>query len=524
MIARQNHAVRLPDHATLKTWLIAAALAVGIVIVLFAIATAVLTPIMRRQAVQALEKGFHGKVDIAKFRVSIVPRMSATGENLTVRRGNTGDPPLIFAQKAYLDTGLSGLLKKDKHFGRLVLEGLRIEVPTGNGSNESAGQDSDKQRFLFDEVVADGSVLRILPKGGKPLEFDLSRLTVKPVGPDVAMHFNAALRIPVPPGQVETAGVFGPWQHGHVGRTALSGRYTLSNADLASFGGIGGDVSSEGTFKGRLQSIDVQGETETPDFRVTSAGHPVNLKTRFNVTVDATEGNVFLHQVDANFLHSSLVVQGGIAGEPGEDGKTISLDAKSDQARMEDLLLLALRPKPAVRGDTQFSGKLVIPAGDREVVDKLQIDAQFGVETAHMTSRKFQQGINKLSERARGDSKDDDPETVPANFQGLFTVRNGIARVRQISMQIPGATAQGSGTYSLRSDKVNVDGLLRMQAKVSETQKGVKALLAKFIDPIFKKKRAGAVLPVKVRGTINNPTFGLNLTGSGNAARSGASK
>ena len=160
MIARQNHAARLPGHATLKAWLIASALAVGIVIVLFAIATAVLTPIMRRQAVQALEKGFHGKVDIANFSVSLVPRMSATGENVTVRRGNTGGPPLIFARKANLDTGLSGLLKKEKHFSRLVLEGLRIEVPTGSGSNEPAGQDSEKERFLFDEIVADGSWLK----------------------------------------------------------------------------------------------------------------------------------------------------------------------------------------------------------------------------------------------------------------------------------------------------------------------------------------------------------------------------
>jgi hypothetical protein len=52
---------------------------------------------------------------------------------------------------------------------------------------------------------------------------------------------------------------------------------------------------------------------------------------------------------------------------------------------------------------------------------------------------------------------------------------------------------------------------LRMQAKLSQTMTGFKSWLLKPVDPFFSKGGAGAVLPIKITGTRQNPSFGLEL-------------
>ncbi len=55
-----------------------------------------------------------------------------------------------------------------------------------------------------------------------------------------------------------------------------------------------------------------------------------------------------------------------------------------------------------------------------------------------------------------------------------------------------------------------------MEAKLSETQKGIKSILLKVVDPFFKKGKAGAVLPIKITGTLKEPSVGLDLFGKKN--------
>ena len=51
-----------------------------------------------------------------------------------------------------------------------------------------------------------------------------------------------------------------------------------------------------------------------------------------------------------------------------------------------------------------------------------------------------------------------------------------------------------------------------MQATISEAAGGgVKSVFLKIVDPLFKKKGAGAVLPIRVRGTREDPKFGLDV-------------
>ena len=52
-----------------------------------------------------------------------------------------------------------------------------------------------------------------------------------------------------------------------------------------------------------------------------------------------------------------------------------------------------------------------------------------------------------------------------------------------------------------------------MEATISEAvgAGGIKGFLLKAIDPIFRKKGAGALIPIRIRGTREKPQFGLDV-------------
>ena len=87
-------------------------------------------------------------------------------------------------------------------------------------------------------------------------------------------------------------------------------------------------------------------------------------------------------------------------------------------------------------------------------------------------------------------------------------MRNGIATLSDISFVVPGATANGGGTYNLLDKRVNLRGKLSMKATVSEASSGIKSILLKPFDGLFKRKDKGAVLPVSVTGYYPRPSFG----------------
>jgi hypothetical protein len=67
------------------------------------------------------------------------------------------------------------------------------------------------------------------------------------------------------------------------------------------------------------------------------------------------------------------------------------------------------------------------------------------------------------------------------------------------------------GTYNLLNEKIDLHGRMRVDTKISKTTTGMKALLLKAIDPIFKKKNKGEVVPIHMTGTYQHPQYGLDL-------------
>jgi hypothetical protein len=280
---------------------------------------------------------------------------------------------------------------------------------------------------------------------------------------------------------------------------------------LGVFHGISGHLSSEGKFGGVLNDIDVAGETTTPDFSLSIAGHPLLLKTNFEATVDGTNGDTLLHPVIAQFLNTTLVCNGGVVKAFHHPGREIVLDVKADHARLEDLMRLAAKADtPPMTGEVRLTTKLDLPPGKGDIADRLLLDGTFGIGTAQFANADTRQKLESLSRRGLGKPNDEDAGSAVSSLQGSFMLRDGQITFHDLTFGVTGATVELSGTYGLHDEKLDFHGTLRLHAKLSQTTSGVKSFLLKPFDPFF-RKNGMTVLPIKVTGTRAQPSFGLEF-------------
>ena len=106
----------------------------------------------------------------------------------------------------------------------------------------------------------------------------------------------------------------------------------------------------------------------------------------------------------------------------------------------------------------------------------------------------------------------EDAETVLTDLKGRVLLEAGVATFYDLSFGIPGADARLYGTYNLLDHKIDLHGRMRVDTRISKTTTGMKSLLLKAMDPFFKKKKKGEVVPVHIGGTYEHPQFGLDLT------------
>ncbi|MEP6538636.1 MAG: AsmA-like C-terminal region-containing protein [Bryobacteraceae bacterium] len=505
----------------MRRWLIAgvAVLLLVPIAALFIIAPR-LGPIARAQVLKVLREKYQSDVELKDLKISLFPRVEARGEGLVMHyHGRTDLPPFISIKAFQANADFKSLLQDVKHVNALRLEGLEIHIPPKSEREQWPKKDSESGKgkpieIVVDRVVADGSKLVILPKeeGKDPLEWDIHKLTLHSVGAGLPMQFVATLANAKPPGDIQSTGQFGPFDGDDPGSTPVSGKYTFANADLSVFNGISGTLASTGEYQGTLNRIEVDGETDVPDFMVKVAGNPIHLNTKFHSVVDGTSGDTLLEPVTASFLRSALTANGGVTGTKGVPGKTVDLDVVVNQARLQDILKLAIKSSSTpMTGIISFKTKMIIPPGDKDIAEKLRLNGQFGIGAAKFTSLDVQNKVNKLSGRARGDTDDSDAESVLSNLQGRFVLDNGKVTFTKLSFSVPGALIQMAGSYNLRGGELDFHGTARMDAKVSQMTTGFKSLLLKAADPFFKKQGAGAVIPIKITGTRENPSFGLEL-------------
>ena len=85
-----------------------------------------------------------------------------------------------------------------------------------------------------------------------------------------------------------------------------------------------------------------------------------------------------------------------------------------------------------------------------------------------------------------------------------------ILRLPGLRFSVQGARVDLDGRYSLRDQGLNFAGALRLDAPVSQTVTGFKSILLKPIDPLFRRNGAGTHLPIRISGTVSQPSFGVD--------------
>ena len=476
-------------------------------------------PVNRAWVVATLERRYQCDVELKSFDASFYPVISFRGEGLVLKHRDRPDLPPLASVKSFSATGnWLSLLRQPRHFHQVRLEGLVIVVPPrGKPSAEKQNHEmrhEQNSQFVLDEVFADDALLSILSSNPSkpPHEFGIHKLRLRSVGPGQPMSFAVTLTIPTPVGQVQSSGQFGPWKTDDPSLTPVSGNYTFSDADLGTIRGLGGTLSSHGGYKGVLSEIGVEGVTDTPNFDLGVSGNPVHLKTQFTAVVDGVSGDTLLQSVNAQLLGSKIAAHGQVVRAAGRKGKRISLDVTAQPARLEDLLRLAVKsPKPSMTGAVTVHTKFDLQPGEEEIVKRLKLNGGFTIQSALFTDPETEAKITGLSRRGQGKPGDQNIQNAPFDMQGNFVLANSQATFSKLSFSLTGASLELQGAFGLLSQSLDFHGTLRLQAKVSQTTTGFKSKLLKAIDPLFERKGAGTVIPIKIAGTREAPAIRVEI-------------
>lgn len=517
----------------MRRWVIGLSVGIFAVVALAALTTQLSRPIVSKlvetRTEGFLKSQFQSELEFRNFDVSVFPRIHATLQGVTLRlHGRTDVPPLIEIDKLSMDASLFTFFQPKPHISLIHLDGLRLHIPAHQPGTEAligaTNQDLNvKYPVIIDRLESDNAVIETLRSDPQksPRQFLLHHLVVTDARFDQPANFHADLTNPLPNGEIYTTGKFGPWLGNDPAETPVDASFTFDRADLGTLKGLQGILSSHGTFRGPLDYLQVDGETDTPDFALRTASRPTALHTVYSAIVDGTNGDVYLRKVDAKFLHTEIICSGEVIGVPPEKGRHIELEATSDDARIEDLLLLVVKSdEPLMTGSVRLKANILIPPGDNgangDLEDRMVVDGKFDVVDALFTNPQTQEKVDALSRRGQGSPSDLTIDRQVSGLRADVHIEQSVVRLTNLVFDVQGARVRLAGNYNLDSGALAFRGHLLLDAKLSQTTTGAKSFFLKFLDPFFEGKDSGTDLPIKITGTKDKPSFGLDLNDSAN--------
>lgn len=495
-----------------KKWALLALLTLGAIVLAAGALLAVKWPFTRARVIARLQQATATSVQIGSFQEEYFPHPGCLARQVTFQQSG-GHQPLMTIQTLVIRGSFFGLFSK--HVALVRADGTHIVLPALRAGLSLGGH--NQSGTIVDQLIADGTVLDIQPKnaGGRPAHFLLRQFRLRGLGGNRALSFQAEMENPKPPGVITASGSFGPWKMGSAASTAVEGRYSFRHADLSVFRGIAGTLSSDGAFRGSFRDLQVQGSANVSDFEAANSGHKFHLRGQFHALVNVTDGDVTLEQAVARLGHTTVVARGRIAPAQTGQGKTASLDLAVQDGLIEDVLLLFVKDRRApLMGITSFGARITLPPGQGAFLRKAQLAGQFGIGGAHFTNPRTETSLTNLSRRARGHKDQgepaEDPARVLSDLRGQVLLKNGLATFSNLQFAVPGARAQMHGTYNLINQRINLRGLLYMEAKLSHATSGIKSFLLKALGPFLKSNHRNEVLPVAVTGTYDHPSYHLS--------------
>jgi hypothetical protein len=159
----------------------------------------------------------------------------------------------------------------------------------------------------------------------------------------------------------------------------------------------------------------------------------------------------------------------------------------------------------------QLRATLLLPAGDRDVIEKLDLAGTLRLDEARFTNVNVQEKIKALSKRGNGNETTGNGPSVVSHLSGNFILRGGTLTFSDLSFGVAGAVVQLAGTYDVKRETLDFRGELLLDATLAETTSGWKAVLGRIAQPLFRRQGGGSKLPIRISGPREQPEFGLDV-------------
>lgn len=476
-------------------------------------------PYRYRNVEPLLQSLFASQLKIDHYHRIYWPHPGFVAQGLAMRRNTAPDlPPLGSADELLVQGSWKDLLLFRRRVLLVEVKGMHVVIPPpGSQANREdfppgSSGDFTGPKTVVQQLHLAGATLDLMQDSGGRLRFPIHDLRFYDLESGAAVHYEVDMENARPGGRILASGSFGPVRPKNLGDTPLSGHFRFGPVDLGQIGVLHGTLSSVGQFGGTLAAVEAAATEQTPDFAV-GKGRPARADGSVRCVVNGLNGDVVLHQVDVKTGATDIRAAGWVRGSP----KVTELDLNVAGGRTEDLLGPFLRERPPVVGAVWLKAHAHLdPAVHKaKFLERLKVDGRFSVPKEKLTDRKTEQSLTAFSERAQGGHENAEqarPEVV-SSLVGMVAIRRGVALARSLTFEVPATKADLSGTYRLTDGTAKLHGTVRIQADISHVATGWKAMLLKPLAPFFRRKNAGAALPIRITGRPGSYRAGPNLFG-----------
>jgi hypothetical protein len=466
-------------------------------------------PYRYRRVEPTLENVFASQIKIEHYHRTYWPHPGFVADGLTLRRNTAQDLPPVGSMRRVRVVGswIDLLLLRDR-IGAVYADGLHVAIPAvGSEANKQdfppgSSNDFEGPTTAVERFVVEGALLDIMRTNGSRYSFPIKRLVMTNLQKNAAAGYTVEMETPNASGHIVATGSFGPVIGGKLEQTPVTGKFTYDDVKLDGVSDLHGLLRSAGRFHGNLAGIEAQAESSVANFSV-GKGRGVALSGSSSGAVDALNGDIQLHSVDLRLGKTVVHVVGQLVGGP----KVTDLDVSIAKGRVQDVLQPFMKANPPMVGPVRMHAHAHIGGArnGEKFLDRLTMKGVFEIPSERLTSAATEKSLSAFSERAQGTAKDaatsaGEEQDVMSSVVGAVTITKGVAHASQLVFEVPGASVEANGTFDLRSEKVDMIGDLRMQTDLSHVTTGFKSFLLKPLAPFFRKKHAGAVVPIRITG------------------------
>jgi hypothetical protein len=471
-------------------------------------------PYRHRKIAPMLEDVLTSEVTFTGYHRIYFPRPGFVATGVTIRRKTAppGTPPLGHIDSMMVEGTWTDLIMLRRRVELIDITGFHIRVPA-IGSPESkqsfpagSAKEFSGPETMIERLVVHNSLLEITRVRDKPLEFPIRQLEALNLHKGEALTYAVDMENPIPHGRIAAQGSMGPIRGSDYLATPVSGSFAFAQVSLHDVGGISGTLDAHGIFKGTLRSMDVEANSEVPNFAITD-GRPTAVKGSMQAALSGGNGDLEIHAIDLTVGASHIHATGSIKG----DAKATNLDIAVDRGRAEDLMQPFIHDAVPIAGPVALKSHAYLGPPGNGFMEKLRLTGSFDVPAEKITDKETEKNLSAFSQRAQGKEKPNtgvaangkattDEKDVLSSIEGPAEIQNGVVRTSALTFKVAGASAKLAGTFNFDNEAVHLTGNLKMDTSVSHATTGFKSFLLKPLGPFFKKKDAGAEIPIAVTG------------------------